>query len=157
MTTFFSMLLLVHSILRYLILVLIGVVLYRSFTGLRNNNNFSIKDNKFSLYLLIASHTMLLIGLIQYFFGEKGLKLIQAHGMKVAMKDSLIRFFSVEHSLTMVLAIILIQLGRNATKKLVHDKIKHKKIFYFTLMALLLILLRMPWPFMDAFKDRGWL
>lgn len=150
-------LLLVHSLLRYIILVLIGIVLYRSYVGMKRNSSFNHKDNEFSLFLLIASHSMLLIGLIQYFFGDKGLALIKAHGMGVAMKDATMRFFSVEHSLVMIIAIVLIHLGRSATKKLVHDKVKHKKLFTFTLIALLLILSRMPWPFMEMFKDRGWL
>lgn len=150
-------LLLVHSVLRYIILLLIAIVLYRSFVGFRQNKPFSRKDNDFSLYLLVASHTMLLIGLIQYIFGDKGIKLIQAHGMKEAMGNAGIRFFAVEHALTMIIAIVLIHVGRSATKKVVHDNVKHKKLFIFTLIALLLILSRMPWPFMEMFSDRGWL
>ncbi len=151
-----QILLLAHSLLRYIILALCLVVIYRSYLGFTRKQLFSIQDNKMSLFLLISTHTMLLIGLVQYFIGANGYKLIQLNGMKAVMKDATSRFYAVEHIFVMLLAIVLIHLGRQATKKLIPDVQKHKKLFLYTLIALILILSRIPWPFMQAGAGRGW-
>jgi len=51
---------------------------------------------------------MLLIGLAQWFLGSWGLKLIQNVGMGEVMKNASQRFFAVEHTFTMIIAIALI-------------------------------------------------
>jgi hypothetical protein len=152
-----NILLLAHSLLRYIILALCIIVIYQSFIGFSQKKNFSIQNNKMSLALLISTHTMLLIGLIQYFTGANGFNLIKLNGMAVVMKDATSRFFAVEHITVMIIATILIQIGRSMTKKLIPDVQKHKSLFWYTLIALILILSRIPWPFMQMGQGRGWL
>jgi uncharacterized membrane protein len=145
-----------HSLLRYIILALIFIVLINSLTGWLNKKDFTARDNTMSLYLLIACHSMLVLGLINYFVGNYGFKLIQAHG-SLAMKDPTMRYFAVEHIFAMILAIVFIQIGRSSSKKASFSQVKHKRLFIYTLIGLLLILSRMPWPFMAQFSDRGWI
>ena len=57
------------------------------------------------------------------------------------MKDSLLRYWAVEHFSIMLIAIVLITLARTTTKKLTNDKAKHKRVFIFTAVAFVLILL----------------
>jgi hypothetical protein len=145
-----------HSILRWIILLLILLVIINSLIGFTKNKLFTLSDNKLSLYLLIASHTMLLIGLVQYIFGSKGIMLIKNFGMKTVMSTAPLRFFAVEHAFTMILAILLIHLGRAKMKKANNDTSKHKLLFWYTLIALILIVARMPWPFMQAGIAGNW-
>ena len=60
---------------------------------------------KTSLWLLIAAHITLLIGIYQYFTSAVGYKLIQNNGFSAVMKDSVMRFWAVEHISGMLLAI----------------------------------------------------
>jgi hypothetical protein len=145
-----------HSILRWIILLLIVLVIINSLIGFTKNKLFTLSDNKLSLYLLIASHTMLLIGLVQYIFGQKGIMLIKNFGMKTVISTTPLRFFAVEHAFTMILAILLIHIGRVKMKKANNDNSKHKLLFWYTLIALVLILVRMPWPFMQAGIAGAW-
>ena len=46
----------------------------------------------------------------------------------------------------MILAVILITVGRGAVKKQIPDPVKYKKVFWFFLAALILILATIPWP-----------
>jgi CDP-diglyceride synthetase len=112
-------------------------------------NAFLKKNGKETRFLTISSHVMLLLGLIQWFVGVWGLKLIQTLGMKEAMGNAAARFFSVEHPLTMIIAIALITMGGVSVKK---EKDNAK---WFYLVALLLILARIPWPFMEPGIARG--
>jgi hypothetical protein len=63
------------------------------------------------------------------------------------MKDSVARFYAVEHMTGMLIAIILITIGRGVSKKDIPDGVKHKRTFWFFLVALVIILASVPWPF----------
>jgi membrane protein DedA with SNARE-associated domain len=98
---------------------------------------------------------MLLIGIYLYFVGQYGYKLIQ-NGMGAAMKDPYSRFFAVEHLAGMLIAIILIHIGKAQGKRPIGDRAKHKRTMIFYLVALLIILASIPWPFREIFANRGW-
>jgi len=123
---------------------------------MRTNGPYLAIDKKLGLFTLIACHIQLLTGLVQYFLGPWGIKNIQNNGMGNVMKDSVGRFFAVEHTLIMLIAIALVTIGYSSSKKIIGPRKKHKKIFIFFLIALILILSRIPWPFMSGFTDRGW-
>jgi hypothetical protein len=115
-------------------------------------NAFLKKNGKETRFLTISSHVMLLLGLIQWFVGVWGLKLIQNIGMSELMSNKAMkaaRFFAVEHPLTMIIAILLITIGGISVKK---EKANAK---WFYLVALLLIVSRIPWPFMKDNIGRG--
>jgi hypothetical protein len=73
------------------------------------------------------------------------------------MKNSYARFFAVEHISMMLIAIILIHIGRSKTKKAISDISKHKTSFWFYFIALILILASIPWPFRKGFEALGWI
>ena len=141
--------LVIHSVLRWLIIVLLIVNITRSF--LHNNNLYSLKDRSWNLRLLIITHITFLIGLYQYFFGPKGLALIKAYGMSTVMKDKTLRFWAVEHMTGMLIAIVLITMTSNLSKKSIGgDATKHKKLFWFYIITLFVIIVSVPWPFRFA-------
>lgn len=132
-----------HNALRWVILISLLMSIYKL---------YSKKDAlKTSKILLISSHSTLLLGLYQYFFGAVGIKMIQAAGMGVAMKDSNTRFWAVEHISSMLIAIVLITIGHISYKKT--QNASKTTVFY--VIALLLIVLAMPWPFREGI-GRPW-
>jgi hypothetical protein len=56
----------------------------------------------------------------------------------------------------MLIAIILIHIGKMQSKRNITDRAKHKRTFIFYLVALLVILASIPWPFREVGADRGW-
>lgn len=134
-------LLVMHSLLRWVILILLILVIAQSFSGSSNKGQLK----KLSLFLLIAAHTTLLIGLYQWFTGPFGLKLITANGFGEVMKNSAQRFWAVEHITGMLIGIILITIARGKVKKM-----QNKKAGYLYLIALIIILASVPWPFREA-------
>jgi hypothetical protein len=146
----------VHSILRWLIVVLGVLVLVNSFFGMRSKGLFTKTDNNLSKYLMASTHIMLVIGLIQYFLGNKGFAYIKEYGMKGIMASKALRFHGIEHITTMLIAIILITLGRIIGRRKTEGNQAHKTIFWFTLVAFLLILVRTPWPWMQGGVAGGW-
>ena len=63
------------------------------------------------------------------------------------MKDKFYRFFWVEHPLFMILAIVMLTLAHGMAKKAVPDEVKYKRAFWYFIIALLMILVAVPWPF----------
>jgi hypothetical protein len=135
-----------HNLLRWVILILLLVALIRHLMGMSGNKAFTSGDKKTGLFLMIAAHVQLLIGLYQWFAGPWGYKLLQNVGFAAAMKDPVARFWIMEHNVGMLIAIVLITIGRGVSKKSIPDPIKHKRSFWFYLVALILILATIPWP-----------
>ncbi|HRE53055.1 MAG TPA: hypothetical protein PK339_16670 [Flavitalea sp.] len=139
-----------HNLLRWVIIILLVIAIVKSFSGMTGKKPFTKGDKKTGLFLMIAAHIQLLIGLYEWFFGAWGLKLIQKIGMGEAMKEPAYRFWAVEHLTGMLIAIVLITIGRGASKKNIPDQAKHSKTFWFFLIAFIIILAVVPWPFREA-------
>jgi len=144
--TMYNFLLVLHSILRWVIIILLVVNILRLFS--------STVTNKVALskWLLIAAHTTLLIGLYQYFAGGSGFALIQQFGMADVMKDSAKRFWVVEHITGMIASIVFITVGHVSLKKT--GNAKRTATFY--IIALIIILATVPWPMREGI-GRPWL
>ena len=126
-----------HNLLRWVVLISLLLSIVKLISG-----GNALKTSKI---LLISAHSTLVLGLYQYFFGALGYKLIStaAGGMKEVMKDATARFWVVEHITSMILAIVLITIGHIRLKR--GAKANTTATFY--LIALLLILSAIPWPF----------
>jgi uncharacterized membrane protein YozB (DUF420 family) len=145
-----------HSFLRWVIIVLALIAIFRSYTGMTAGKAFSAADKKTGLFLMIAAHTTLLVGLYLWLAGPLGLANIRNLGFGDVMKDKYYRFFAIEHIFGMLIAIVLITIGRGVTKKNIPDLAKFKRSFWLFLVALVIILATVPWPF-RAVIGRHWL
>jgi uncharacterized membrane protein AbrB (regulator of aidB expression) len=144
-----------HNFLRWVILVLLLLSIYRAFVGWKNKKTFSDGDRRTWLFTLIAAHLTLLLGLYQWILGPHAmLKTTLPAGFSV-MKDKYYRFFWVEHPTFMILAIIMITLGYRMAKKSIADDLKYKRALWLFIVALLFILVAIPWPFRDI-VGRPW-
>lgn len=131
-----------HSLLRWVILILLVVNVVRHFANARKP--FTAQDKILGLFLMIAAHITLLLGLYQWIFGRFGLNKLP-EGVSI-MKDPVWRFWVVEHPVGMLIAIVLITIGKGVAKKSIPDAAKHKKAAWLFLLALLIILATVPWP-----------
>lgn len=130
-----SLLLLFHSSVRYFVLIFLLVVIYRSFQGWQGKKDYSSMDEKVSLWLFILTHTQLLLGLILYFVSPA----VIFSG--ASMKDSVARYWLVEHGTMMIIAIVLITVARISSKKLADATAKHRRMFILNLLALIVIIM----------------
>jgi hypothetical protein len=129
-----DLLVLTHSVLRYFVLIFLLVVIVRSFMGWQQKSMYVMLDDKFSLWLFIFTHTQLLVGLILYFISP----VVIFSG--ASMKDSIARYWLVEHISMMLIAVILITMARITAKKMTEAVAKHKRLFIFNTIALIIIL-----------------
>lgn len=136
-----------HNTLRWIILILLLVSIFKAYNGWQSKKSFAAGDKKIWLFTMISGHITLLLGLYQWAFGRFGIFTTTLPEGTSVMKDSFYRFFWVEHPLGMIIAIVLMTLGHGMAKKAVSDEVKYKKAFYYFLIALVIILISIPWPF----------
>lgn len=143
-SSFYNILVSAHSGVRWLLLLFLLIAVFQTFS--RRGKFGDIKETKSVLIAFIFTHLQLLLGLILFFISPK----VRFGGSM--MSDSLFRFFTVEHSLLMILAIILITMGYTRSKKAPKP---FNVVFIFYFIALILILIGIPWPFRESL-GAGW-
>jgi|TARA_B110000977_G_scaffold193507_1_gene268567 hypothetical protein len=132
-----------HSFLPYLLLTVLVLALVKSFIAYRTNQVHTDAHRKNGLIVLILAHIQLLIGMALYFISPKSVTALSDMG--AAMKDSTLRLYAVEHPLMMIIAIVFITMAYSKSKKDIADSLKHKVKSVYYLIALVLILSRIPW------------
>ncbi|MBK7390826.1 MAG: cytochrome B [Bacteroidia bacterium] len=143
-----------HSLVRWLMLILLIMSVFRAYNGWKSRRTFTPGDKKLVLFTLIFSHVQLLIGFVLYMVSP----IVQSAlaDMGSAMKDKMLRFWAVEHIAVMILSILIITVGNAMAKRATSDGEKFKKIFIYFTIGLVLILISIPWPFLQTGAGRGW-
>ena len=131
----YSTLLGLHSGLRYIVLSLLVIALLLAIVGLFGKKPYTQTNRKLNLFAMIATHTQFLVGLILYFFSP----LVNYSNMGQAMKDTMTRYWTVEQSVMMLFAIVLITLGHSRSKRAADNFNKHRSIALYYGLAVLVI------------------
>lgn len=132
-----------HSGLRWIVLILIIINVINALGGLNGKKTFTNGDKKLSLFALIATHLQALLGLVLYFMSDK----VQFN--EFTMTNDIVRFFTMEHTLMMLIAVVLVTIGNRMAKAG-----KVKRVFWYYFIALVIILAAIPWPFREL--GAGW-
>lgn len=135
-----------HNFLRWFILIFALWTIIKSMSGMSGGKSFTKSDKRPALFLMITADIQLLLGLILY-VGKGWFDVLTSGGF---MKLTAQRFWAMEHMVGMLIGIILIHIGYSAIKKDIPDTAKFKKVFWFTLIAFIIILVTIPWPFREA-------
>jgi hypothetical protein len=136
-----SLLLFLHNLVRWLIVLFAILTLINGLSGMSGKKPFTSAHKRQAMFLMICCDIQLLLGLSLYFMNDWYTKLSDKAAM--AVKET--RFFAIEHSVGMLLAIILVHIGYSSTKKAIADGAKFKRMFWFTLLAAIIIAGVMPW------------
>ncbi|BBE19190.1 hypothetical protein AQPE_3366 [Aquipluma nitroreducens] len=133
-----------HNTLRWLILLSLVITLVKYVSGWLGNQPWKKSDNILGIVFTSLMDIQLLTGLVLYFFLSPITKLAMSD-FGAAMKDSGIRFYAVEHFSMMLIAVVLVHIGRAKSKKAKTDLAKFKTATIFYLLALVIILAAIPW------------
>ena len=131
-----------HSILRYLILLFAVIVVVQSLVGVMGKKEFKKGNKTMALVLLICCDLQLLMGLVLYYFRVYTAGML---GGGDVMSNPVKRFWAVEHGVGMLIAIVLVHLGYNVTKKNMDDDRRFKRLFWFVFVALAIFVATIPW------------
>lgn len=141
-----------HSALRWVVLGLLLFTLIRAIFGWVTNRKFEPFQAKAGLFTMISLHVQLILGLVLY-FGKGWSSML---GEAEAMSNAVMRFFILEHVLGMIAAVVLGTLGHRFVKRATSSQKKNGiQSIYFGL-ALIIILVSIPWPIRPGFEAYGW-
>lgn len=141
-----------HSLLRWVVLIVMVMAIVKAYQGKKNALSFD-RIKKLAMISMITLHLQLVIGLTLYFI-EKRHKLWSQSGF---MSDTYSRFFTMEHLVMMIFAIALATVGYSTAKRMEGDIKKNNRIFVYYLVALIIILASIPWPFRTALLVDSWI
>lgn len=130
-----------HSGIRWIVLILLLFAIVNAFLKWQSGKSFADSDRKLFFFSMLSLHIQFLIGLALYFTSHKVVFAAES------MKNAVNRFYLVEHSAMMLIAIALVTIGFGKVKKVEVDTEKFKKGFIFYFLGLVLILAGIPWPF----------
>lgn len=141
----YTTLLSLHSIFRWLVVIGVLYTLYRAYSGIFSKRTFDPADAKTRKYTVIFAHIQLVLGLALYFMSPLTKYFMSNFSTAVKVRD--IRFYGMEHTVVMVVAIALLTIGSAISKKKTDDRAKFKALAIWFTIAVILVLLMTPWPF----------
>jgi len=134
-----------HSLFRWLVLTSLLIAIYRAYRGWLTDKTFTKLDNSVRHWTATIAHIQLILGLWLYFISPVIDYFL--HHYKEAVHEREIRFFGMEHSIMMLSAIIILTIGSVLAKRKLTDKEKFKTMAIWFSIALLIILISIPFPF----------
>jgi|JI102314DRNA_FD_contig_91_643976_length_1237_multi_3_in_0_out_0_3 heme A synthase len=143
-----------HSGWRYIILILLVMAIIYGKQTASGKKAYEGATKKMGMFTMIAVDIQLLGGLVLYFFFVASTTNFKLGKLKDQLGISQFRSIAVEHAIGMLIALVLIHIGYSKAKKALNDTEAGKKQYVFYLIALIVILLSIPWPFLHP--ERGW-
>jgi hypothetical protein len=138
----------VHSLLRYGVLLTVAAAGLLHLRGWLAQRPLLNGERNISVWAVILCHVQLLVGAILYALNWS---------TYAGMSGDAGRFWKMEHIGVMVIAIALVTIGRVSSKRTHDERVKQKRIAIYYLIALVLILWAIPWPFREIGHGRGWI
>lgn len=136
--------LLLHNTLRWLILLSLVITLVKYFVSWLGNKPWGKLDNILGISFVSLMDLQLIVGLALYFFLSPVTNMAFAD-FGVAMKNTDLRFYAVEHLTIMLAAVILVHIGRAKSKKSKTDVGKFRTAIIYFVISLVLMIAAIPW------------
>lgn len=135
-----------HNLLRWVVVLTAVLAIARALGGWFGRRPWTPSDDAAGRWFVIAMDAQLLVGLALYLalspitqnaFGNMG----------AAVKDTVGRFWAVEHVTAMVLALAAAHIGRARVRRRPTDDAKHRTAAILFTIAFAVLLAGIPWPF----------
>lgn len=140
----YSFILGIHNILRWGV-ILSGVIsLLQAYSGFLGNRRWGERDHQLGIIFASLLDLQLLIGFVLYFFLSDITRLIFTD-FSTAISGGFTRFFSVDHAILMLLAVIFTHLGTILPRRVDQSKIKYAHASIWFTLAFLMLMLGIPW------------
>jgi hypothetical protein len=140
----YSATLIVHSWLRWAVIIAGLLATVRALLGGSRRSAWTPADDRAGFWFVMALDLQLLVGLVLYgFLSPYATQAFRDFGG--AMKDPVLRFWAVEHAFGMLIGVALAHVGRVRARRT--DSLRrHRVAAIFYGLALLAILISIPWP-----------
>ena len=151
MRPMYQTLLFAHSWLRWIVVLLVLLVVVAAIAKKVADANGRTAAVRLSPFAIIAIDIQFLIGIVLYVFLTPHMaNLLQSGG--AVMRNSVLRYWSVEHAFGMIILTALAHIGRVKMKKAATPELANKRALVWFGIVLAILLITMPWPFMPYMR-----
>lgn len=150
-----SALLASHSGMRYLVIILMLAAIFFAYQTSKGKRPFAGSTKKTGMFTMILIDIQLLMGALMYFFFLASQTNFKLGKLKDQLEVGMFRSIAIDHFIGMLIAIALVHIGYAKAKKALDEQEAGRKQFLFYLIAFIIIMLVIPWPFMHP--ERGWM
>ena len=139
--------LVIHSYLRWLVLAAGLIAVVRGIAGTAGRRPWTAGDEAAGRWFVVGLDVQTLLGIVIYLFLSPFT--MSAWGdMAETMRNGPLRLIVVEHEVGMLVALALAHIGRARVRKTADAARRHRLAAIFFGLALIVVLLAIPWPFM---------
>lgn len=135
-----------HSVLRWGVLLALIVAIVVSWKGYFAKSPIIVWHRSVAIIAMVLCHVQLVIGAVLF-----GLR-YATFADRFSGNPALMRFWKMEHTGTMIVAVALVTVGRTLSKKATTEEGKQLRVAIFYTLGLILIVAMIPWPFMAKFS-----
>ena len=140
----YSELLELHNFLRWIVLAAALVAICVAASGWIGSKPVSPALRRFGTIFVSTMDVQLLVGLILY-LAASPITRMAFQNMSAAMKDHELRFFTVEHTTCMLIAVIVAHVGAVMSRKATTDRAKYRAAAIAYTISFLVMLAGIPW------------
>lgn len=141
----YATLLILHSITRWLVLGSLILAIFLFYRGWILKRPFTAADNRMRHITATIAHIQMTLGIWLYVISPVAGYFLANFQEAVTIREA--RFFGMEHSVSMLLAVIFISVGSSSSKRKSASAKKFKTLVICFSIALIIIFLAIPWPF----------
>ena len=141
----YPVILALHSLVRWLVVITLLYAIFKAYNGWLSKKIYTKSDNTAKTLAVTFVHIELILGLILYFTSP----VIEffRNNFKEAVQQKDVRFLGMEHSVMMLIAVVLITIGSAKSKRKTTDVAKFKTLAIWFTIGLIITLVSIPWPF----------
>lgn len=138
-------LLFLHSLIRWLVIISLIYAIYKAYNGYKTNQKFSYSDTLIRQWATTFTHIQLTIGIILYIQSP----IIKYFWKNVpeAIQNFDVLFYTLIHPTLMTIGAIILTIGAALSKRKSTDKEKFKIMLIWFIIAFMVFLIAVPWPF----------
>jgi hypothetical protein len=137
-----------HSWLRWAVLLTGLVAWLRAVSGKTARRPWTPQDELWGLLLTTSVDLQFLVGLVLYVLSP--ITRLGLQNFTAAMQINVARFFTVEHVVGMIAGIALVHIARVKIRRTTDSERKHRLAMILYGIALVLIIISIPWPGMPV-------
>jgi hypothetical protein len=132
----YNLLLQAHSGFRYIVLLLVILAFIQSLTGWLGKKSYTEINRKINLFAMISVHIQFALGIILYFYSPY----VRTDDFASAMKDDTSRYWTAEHLVMMLIAVILFTIGHSFSKRATEAIVKHRHIAVYYGLGIVIVI-----------------
>lgn len=141
----FNSVLVVHSWLRWAVILTALVAAVRAIAGVSGKRPWTRADDRAGFWFLLTFDLQVVVGLLLYFVLSP-ITRAALQDLGGAMGSAGLRFWGVEHTFGMLVAVALAHAGRAKSRKATDSAARHRVAAICFGLALVAILVSIPWP-----------